>query len=196
MPRSLSGLEPRTHHVRRKRNICPITLPWLAGALLCGEARCWRSCRLTLHDGYVHSPPTRPRYATEARPMGDGWTASAGHKASPADTNTETHKHHCTERQLPNSQCSQWVLLIYWHLQKLGAYKKMGRHWRSDGAHSDVSEVTTLPVDFWRFAFDFGTLLHHLFCHSSTVTKHRDDAQDMFYKHKHAHTHALMHTQG
>lgn len=64
----------------------------------------------------------------------------------------------------------------------------MGHQWgeiheRSDKEHSELSEVTTLPVDFWRLTFDFGTLLHHLFCHSSTVIKHRDDAQDEFSTH-------------
>lgn len=42
---------------------------------------------LTFHDGYVHGPPTRARYAAEARPVGDGWTTSAGYESSPAATN-------------------------------------------------------------------------------------------------------------
>lgn len=47
---------------------------------------------LTLHDGYVHGPPARPRHAAEARPVCDGWTAPAGHQASPAGTNTESER--------------------------------------------------------------------------------------------------------
>lgn len=48
-----------------------------------------RNSVLTLHDRYVHSPPTRARYAAEPRPVGDGWTTSARHEASPAETNTD-----------------------------------------------------------------------------------------------------------
>lgn len=47
----------------------------------------------------------------------------------------------------------------------------------------------TLPVYFWRFSFDFGTQLHHLFCHPSAVVKHRDDAQDEVCTDAHAHAH-------
>lgn len=43
---------------------------------------------------------------------------------------------------------------------------------------------------FWRFSFDFGTQLHHLFCHPSAVVKHRDDAQDEVCTDAHAHAHA------
>lgn len=57
-----------------------------------GRGPLGRSSVLTLHDGYVHSSPTRAWYTAEARPVGDGWTTSAGHKASPAETNT----HRCT----------------------------------------------------------------------------------------------------
>lgn len=52
----------------------------------------WCSSVLTLHDGYVHGPPARPRHAAEARPVRDGWTASAGHQAGPAGTNTESER--------------------------------------------------------------------------------------------------------
>lgn len=68
--------------------------------------------------------------------------------------------------------------------------KKNGGKWKKDVIENILTspEFTTLPVYFWRFAFDFGTLLHHLFCHSSTVIKHRDDAQDEFNIHTRAHT--------
>lgn len=48
--------------------------------------------------------------------------------------------------------------------------------------------LLTLPVYFWRFSFDFGTQLHHLFCHPSAVVKHRDDAQDEVCTDVHART--------
>lgn len=74
----------------------------------------WRSSVLTLHDGYVHSSPTRARYAAEARPVGDGWTTSAGHEASPAETNTDTDAQTSAHKQIAMSggYCSQMVLLI------------------------------------------------------------------------------------
>lgn len=56
--------------------------------LALGMVIVWNSV-LTLHDRYVHSSPTRARYAAEPRPVGDGWTTSARHEASPAETNTD-----------------------------------------------------------------------------------------------------------
>ena len=102
-------------------------------------------------------------------------------------------KHHCTERHDERrvthtvaSRCC-WYNDIYSSLVP----KKNGGKWKKDVIENILTspEFTTLPVYFWRFAFDFGTLLHHLFCHSSTVIKHRDDAQDEFCIHTRAHTH-------
>lgn len=56
--------------------------------LALGTVIVWNSV-LTLHDRYVHSSPTRARYAAEPRPVGDGWTTSARHEASSAETNTD-----------------------------------------------------------------------------------------------------------
>lgn len=52
--------------------------------------------------------------------------------------------------------------------------------------------LLTLPVYFWRFSFDFGTQLHHLFCHPSAVVKHRDDAQDEVCTDAHAHARTVL----
>lgn len=52
--------------------------------------------------------------------------------------------------------------------------------------------IVTLPVYFWRFTFDFGTLLHHFFRHSPAVVKHRNVVQDELNTHTHTHTWADM----
>lgn len=47
--------------------------------------------------------------------------------------------------------------------------------------------LLTLPVDFWRFSFDFGTQLHHLFCHPSAVVE-----AEMMLRMRFAHTHTRL----
>lgn len=175
-----------------KTLISPRALPWPLWDLLHVDVWGWCS-GLTLHDRYVHSSPTRARYTAETRSVGDGWTASARHEASPADTNTDTNAQTSLNRgtaprvEVTHTVASRccWYKDIYSSLVP----KKMEENWTKIRSRAFLTspEFTTLPVYFWRFAFDFGTLLHHLFCHSSTVIKHRDDAQDEFHIHTHAH---------
>lgn len=125
----------------------------------------------------------------------DGQLLLGTRPALQRQTHTQMHKHHCADKQHRVDVMLQRVAAadtktstVAWSLRKWKKNKQPQQNniW-SRAFWPLLSSHTTLPVYFWRFAFDFGTLLHHLFCHSSTVIKHRDDAQDEFRIHAHRH---------
>lgn len=59
---------------------------------------------LTLHDGYVHSPPAGPRHAAKARPVGDGRATSAGHQ-----TGSTREKKNTAQQKRQRLLAGRWV---------------------------------------------------------------------------------------
>lgn len=125
---------------------------------------------LTFHDGYVYGSPAGARDTAQPWPMCDGWTASAGHQASPVTTYTYS------TASTPPFIILQYVLQLQTSVSLTG---HACTHVTPSEEHDPVLAIIRLsphsciPMYFWRFPFNFCTLLHYLFGYSSTEIKQK-----------------------